>query len=76
MEKKIFATGRRGCVACIELSVIKESIVALAERDKITPVQMMKAVKKEFPRHTFYNSSIYGSEYIRLDADRWTGDGL
>lgn len=72
--RQIWTKGRRGCNACIEVSLNNLSVIATAESDHITPHQMLRALNKEFPRHTFYNIS--DDDHLRMGADRWTNDGL
>lgn len=78
-EYTIHTQGRRGCIAAIEVSIYEHSIVVTAENDKLTPAMMHKALRREFPNHTFYTNNRGGASdrgYLRADADRWTNDGL
>lgn len=75
-EKEIWTAGRRGCTACIAITIYEHSIVATAEKENLTAAMMERALKHEFPEHTFYNSDHGGNDYLRADADRWTNDGL
>ncbi|MBU1621838.1 MAG: hypothetical protein KJ604_20470 [Gammaproteobacteria bacterium] len=75
-EIQLFTTGRRGCVACIDITIYPNSIIAFAELAKLTPAMMSKALKRRFPSHTFYTPAQGNRQYIRTDADRWTGDGV
>ena len=72
---KLWTDGRRGCVACVTVTVYQDSIVATADPEKITEKMMRWALRKEFPRHTFYLERD-GGDCIRLQADRWNGDEL
>lgn len=73
-ERELWTTGRRGCVACVQVAIYPHSIVATAEPDHITERMMKKALNREFPRHIFYFSNI--EWHHRADADRWTNDGV
>ena len=73
-ERELWINGRRGCNACVTVTIYKHSIVATAEPDKVTVGAMKRALRREFPEHTFYTSN--GADYLRVDADRWTGDNV
>jgi len=73
-ERELWINGRRGCTACMTVTIYEHSIVATADPDKITESAMKRALRREFPEHTFYTGN--GADYLRVDADRWTGDNV
>jgi hypothetical protein len=72
-EYNVWTRGRRGCNACINVTIYPHSIVATADPEHITPSMTKRALGKEFPRHVFYFNA-NGGDYIRVDADRFTDD--
>jgi hypothetical protein len=73
-ERAIHTNGRRGCVACIEIAIYKNTIIASGDDERIPPRMMKRALSKEFPRHSFVFSKD-GWVYNRADADRFEDDG-
>lgn len=73
-EQQIWTDGRRGAVVCITATIYEYKIVASAEADQITAAMMVRALHREFPRHTFHINE--ECEFLFAVADRWTDDGL
>lgn len=47
--KEIYTSGKRGAVVCIEIDDFGAFGIASADAEKITPAQMTKALKNEYP---------------------------
>jgi len=68
ISKETWVKGRRGSAACLQIREYDDSVVVSAEDDKITPVQMCKALEKLYPRLTFYASKRDGFIYAQADV--------
>ena len=68
MEKQITVIGKRESV---NLATVEEQangcVVASVEDEHVTHAQFRKALKREYPRHTFYAHHEHG--YIIAQAD-------
>ena len=74
-EREIWTGGRKGCNALVTATIYPDSIVATADPERITEFQIVRTLRRHFPTHTFYREGD-GGDYMRLQADRWTNDGV
>jgi hypothetical protein len=74
-DREIWTAGRRGSPACIAVTIYEHSVVATADAATITEAMMRRALRREFPEHTFYFSGST-ADYLRCDADRWDDDNV
>ena len=74
--QQIWTTGRRGCVTPVLVLIYPEAILAIVNGERITECQTKKALRREFPRHTFYFDDGHNDNYVHYFAARWTEDGL
>ena len=73
--REIWTRGRKLVTARVMAAIFPHRIVATADPERITPAMALRALRGEFPNHTFYLEG-GGGDYMRFRADRWTGDGL
>lgn len=74
MSHEIWTSGKQGCVACINMIISRNIIIATSEGKYITQHQMRRALKCEFPQHTF--SFAPYTHFLRADALRFPDDGV
>ena len=66
--KEIWTIGRRQALVCVTaIEYENGAIVASAEDDKITDAQLRRALKREYPHHTFYAHRRDGYIYAQAD---------
>ena len=62
--QQITVTGKRGALVVAEADVYENGvIVAAVETEHVTQAQFGKALRREFPRHTFY-AHIEGDQIV------------
>ena len=67
-EKQVWATGRKGQVVCITVDEHDNGVViASALGEAITDAQLGRALRREYPRHTFYSWRANGYVYAQAD---------